>query len=85
MKIEKVTDVVNNPEHPIMQEVMNSLEGNKGDTVACKNCGKEYIRDVWNFYDLCDPCFSEFDRQKTKERWEFINNMMNNEDNNQSL
>ena len=76
MKIEKLTDIVNNPEHPIMQEVNNSFSTNPGDKVICVKCQKEYERGVWNFYNLCDDCFREHDRMRMERRLEEMRKWM---------
>lgn len=77
MKIEKLTDVAGNLEHPIMQEVFNSLEGQAGEEVICFNCKTPYIRGVCNFYNLCNPCFKLMDEEKTRQRWEFLKGLGN--------
>lgn len=72
IKVEKLIDVANNPDHPIMKEVQNNNNGEEGDKVECADCGKEYKRGVWNFYNLCDDCYKEFDRKKTERMWQEI-------------
>ena len=71
--VEKMTDVVNNPEHPLVQESLNTFNSKEGDIIKCKNCGQDYTRGVWNFYDLCNPCFSEHDKKKWEARWRWVN------------
>lgn len=40
-----------------------------GETKTCIRCGAEYIRGIWDFYSLCNPCFSLFDAQKMNGRF----------------
>ena len=37
----------------------------------CRRCGAHYVpsADQWIFYELCDPCFVEFDTQKMRGRF----------------
>ena len=39
-----------------------------GDEITCRCCGEKYKRGGWNFYDLCNPCFIQFDVQKMRGR-----------------
>jgi hypothetical protein len=70
MKVEKFEDVINNPSHPLVQEVLNSLQTHAGDIVSCKQCGQDYERGMWNFYNLCDKCFSEFNKNKLMKEFD---------------
>ena len=81
MKVEKLTDVVSNPEHPLMAEVDNTFKNQEGDEVICKQCSKSYERGIWNFYDLCDDCFREFDKKRMEERMNFLSNFNNEQKN----
>lgn len=72
MKIIKLKDVLKDPTHPIMQDVMRNEATNPGDELICKKCGKKYIRGVWDFYSLCNKCFVEFDEKKMKARFKMI-------------
>ena len=60
----KLKDVVKDPSHPIMQGVIKNQQTSFGDTLVCIRCKKEYKRGVWDFYMLCNDCFSLFDKQK---------------------
>jgi len=49
-----------------MEELFRDIERNAGDRNPrpCRGCGNIWQPGVWNFYDLCDDCFSKFDTQK---------------------
>jgi hypothetical protein len=34
----------------------------------CLRCGTAWTPSVWNFYELCETCFAEFDAQKMAGR-----------------
>lgn len=55
-----------------IDEVLNTFNNKKGDTVECKQCKVKYKRGDWNFYNLCDSCFKEFDRKKMEERFKLL-------------
>lgn len=38
-------------------------------TVPCRRCGADWTPTGWNFHDLCELCFAEFDHQKMQGRW----------------
>ena len=38
----------------------------------CRSCGETWTPKSWNFYDLCERCFEEFDYQKMKGRFQFL-------------
>jgi Zn finger protein HypA/HybF involved in hydrogenase expression len=73
ISIEKMTDVLSNPEHPLMQESLNTFNSKEGDTVKCKNCGQDYKRGAFDFYKLCNPCFSEQEKKKMESRMSWLN------------
>ena len=52
-------------------ELAESMKRNDGPPVPrpCRACKKEWTPGVWNFYDLCDECFAEFDSQKMRGRF----------------
>jgi len=52
----------------LVAEVLHSMNGRIGDTQVCAKCGKEYQRDDWDFYSLCDKCFRVFDEEKMNRR-----------------
>lgn len=35
----------------------------------CKACGIDWTPEGWNFYDLCESCFPEFNAQKMNSRF----------------
>lgn len=72
IEIKNIIDSVKD-KNVVLQEVMNSFATSKGDSIVCKKCGAWFIRGDWNFYNLCDTCFSEFDKDKMKERMTFFN------------
>lgn len=39
------------------------------DPRPCRRCQKEWTPGDWNFYDLCDACFTEFNIQKMNGRY----------------
>ena len=63
-------DIENNSIDPIVKEALNSLAGESGDKVICINCKSEYERGVWNFYNLCDACFSKYNKVKLTQSLE---------------
>ena len=72
IKLEKLSDVVKNPNHPIMQEVKHSFQSKAGDELECVKCGEKYIRGAWDFYQLCPKDFEEYDRKKWEARASFL-------------
>jgi hypothetical protein len=46
--------------------------------IKCKCCGDEFEPGIWCFYDLCDPCFKAFDRQKMAGRLKVYNDPARN-------
>lgn len=81
MKSQKLIDIANDPNHPFTQEAMNTFQTQEGDAVVCKRCGKEYVRGVFNFYDLCDACMVIFNRAKRIALWRWSKSQ-NNQDGN---
>jgi hypothetical protein len=73
----RLIGVVNDPDHPLMQEAMNTFNSKEGDTIKCKRCGNDYVRGIFNFYDLCDCCMGIFNRAKRLAFWRQYKNLSN--------
>lgn len=43
-----------------------------GDTLVCIACNKSYVRGNYDFHQLCDSCFNEFDSQKMNARFKSL-------------
>lgn len=58
-----------------IRELAESMKRNDGrrEPRPCRCCKKEWTPADWNFYDLCDECFSEFDTQKMRGRFSSLN------------
>lgn len=41
--------------------------------LTCQRCAIKYSMGMWDFYRLCDSCFTEFDDQKMSGRRSLIN------------
>jgi len=39
------------------------------EALICICCGDKWETDYYNFYNLCYPCFTQFDRQKMSGRF----------------
>lgn len=72
MKFEKLSDVIKNPDHPLVKAARRNEESQAGDEITCVNCSTKYIRGVWDFQNLCNPCFNEYDKKKWEARIKFL-------------
>lgn len=37
--------------------------------LVCKCCNASYEKGTYNFYNLCNPCFNQFDNKKMEARF----------------
>ena len=42
------------------EQIRRDILTNLGDTLTCRRCGKPFVKDTWNFYGLCDSCFTSW-------------------------
>ena len=52
------------PVDSMMVDVMRTFKSGPGCKIVCRCCKKEYERGDWDFYNLCNPCFKEFDHER---------------------
>jgi len=52
------------PVDNFMVDVMRTFKSAPGCKITCRCCKKEYERGDWDFYNLCNPCFKEFDHER---------------------
>ena len=68
-KLLTLGEIVKHLEHPLMQDVLLNHQSDVGDELKCIRCKKTYKRGDWDFYSLCNDCFSLFDYQKMVHRF----------------
>jgi len=68
----EITRLIDVPlDHPLVQESINTFKSENGDVIKCKTCGNDYERGMWNFYDLCDPCFNEYKKKQIEANYKW--------------
>lgn len=61
-------EVADDPQTTLHNDLNKHFSSKEGDEITCICCGKRYKRGYWNFYNLCDPCFVQFNQQKMRAR-----------------
>ena len=76
---DKTMEHLGNDKEKVQQEAVRGLQSALSDNPApfdCRRCGTRFQPKSrqWIFYDLCDTCFAEFDKQKMHGRVELLIN-----------